>query len=131
MELFFELGIDENDIQNMIEQCPFVLEMDVIEIKKKIEILRQIGCEDRHIRNILTCNPYYLDRLDSDIINLIKLLIKNKFEYINLLIDSNPFILNKDDYEIETYINNQISNGNSLEEIVDELESNPYLFNEM
>lgn len=131
MDMLFKIGIDEKDIKNMIEQCPVILEMNSLEIERKIEILRQIGCEDRHIRNILICNPYYLDRLDTDIIKLINSLVKNKFDCINLLLDSNPFILNKDDFEIENYINNKLTEGLSLEDIVDELDSNPYLFDEM
>lgn len=131
MDILFNLGIEEIDIKNMIEQCPVIMEMETLEIEKKIELLKQIGCEDRHIRNILICNPFYLDRLDTDIINLINLLVKNKFECINLLLDSNPFILNKDYFEVEDYINNRLSEGVLLEDMVDELESNPYLFEEI
>lgn len=131
MYILNNLGIEEKDIKNMTEQCPNILSLEENEITRKVEILKQIGCKEEHIRNILICNPYYLDRLETDILNLIRYLIKNKFECLYLLFDSNPFILNKDVFEIEKYINDKIANEEQLEDIIDELDSNPYLFDEM
>lgn len=131
MDTLFYLGIEDNDIKNMVEQYPIILEIDKKEIERKIELLKQIGCEERHIRNILICNPYYLDRLETDIVKLIRCLIKYGFKNINLLLDSNPFILNIDEFEVENYISNKLKEGTSLDDIVDELDSNPYLFNEI
>lgn len=131
MYILNNLGIEEKDIKNMIEQCPNILSLEENEITRKIEILKQIGCKEEHIRNILICNPCYLDRLETDILSLIRYLIKNKFECLYLLFDSNPFILNKDVFEIENYINEKLSQEESLEDILDELDSNPYLFDDM
>ena len=47
------------------------------------------------------------------------------------MFDSNPYILNFDQFEVEKYINNRINQGEILEDIVDDLESNPYLFQEI
>lgn len=131
MDILYNLGIEEKEIYNMIEQCREIKELTQEEIEYKIYLLKELGCNDRQIRNVVISNPYYLDRFNEDIINLINKLISYGFEWINILLDSNPYILNKDDFEIEKYINNRIKDNESLEDIVDDLESNPLLFDEL
>ena len=96
-----------------------------------IKILKYIDCLDRHIQNILICNPFYLYRSIDDVVKLIKKLLEIGMTNINLLFDSNPFLLNKDAYEIDDYINKKINNGKTLEDIVDEIDSNPYIIDEI
>ena len=131
MNRLYEIGLKESDVKNMIDACSVIIEMEDEEVENKINILKQIGCKDVHIKNILICNPWYLDRLDKDVLKLIDTLLKNKFECIHLLIDANPFILNLDSFEIEQYIKNKQAEGMELEDIVDELDANPILFQEM
>lgn len=131
MEILFGLGINDNELKSMFEQCPFIMDMSDEEIKEKIEILTYIGCNERHIRNIIASNPYYLDRMNEDLLKLINYLKKIGVSMINLLFDSNPYLLNKDDFEIREYIDGRLKKGDSLEEIVDELESNPYIIDEL
>ena len=131
MENLYNLGIDEKEIIDMINQCNEIKDLSRFEIDKKIDILKQINCSERHIKNIIISNPYYLNRMDEDIIKLINKLKDLGFECINILFDSNPYILNKDAYEIDNYIKEQIDNGRTIEEIVDDLNSNPYMFEEI
>lgn len=130
MGILFELCIDTSDIKNMLELCPLIRDMSDDEIKKKIDILSFIGCNTRHIKNILVSNPYYLDRIDSDILELISYLKEIGISNIYLLFDSNPYLLNKDKFEIEEYINSKIELGLSMDDVVDEFESNPYIIDE-
>ena len=65
-----------------------------------------------------------------EILSLIITLKKLGFTCINILLDSNPYILNLEPFEIKNYIDNRIKKGETLEEIVDNLESEPYLFND-
>ena len=53
------------------------------------------------------------------------------FDTLNILLDGNPYILNLDAYEIEEYIKDRENNGEQLEDIVDDMSSNPYLFTEI
>lgn len=131
MGILFELGISDNDIKSMLELCPELINIGDDDIKKKIDILSFIGCNIRHIRNILISNPYYLDRIDNDILKLINYLKYIGVSNIYLLFDSNPYLLNKDMFEIEEYINSKIKLGLSISEIVDEFESNPYIIDEI
>ena len=130
MGILFELGINEDDIKSMIELCPMITDMSDDEIKKKIDMLSFIGCNNRHIRNIIVSNPNYLDRIDDDIVKLINYLNKIGVSNIYLLFDSNPYLLNKDKFEIEEYINSKIELGLFIDDIIDEFESNPYIIDE-
>lgn len=131
MDILYNLGIEEKEIYNMLEQCPAIKELSTSEIEYKIYLLKELGCSEYHIRHILISNPYYLDRSNSDIIKLINKLLESGFECINILLDSNPYILNRDAFEIENYINDRIQNNEPLEDIVDDLDSNPYKFDEI
>ena len=130
IEILFNLGIREEDLKFMIEQVPGILDMSDKEINDKIDMLRYVGCVDRHIKNIIISNPYYLDRLDDDILKLIGYLKQVGFSNINLLFDSNPFFLDKDVFEIKEYIDNKINDGYDISDIVDLISSNPYIIDE-
>ena len=127
---FYNLGIEEKDLLEMIKTCNEIKELEDEEIISKINLLKDLDCTNKQIRNILITNPFYLDRIETDIIKLIKTLLELGFKDLNILFDSNPNILNKDSFEIDNYIEEKISEK-SLEEIIDDLDSNPYLFDEI
>ena len=131
MEELFNLGISDTTIKCMIELNPNIKEMSSEQIKEKEIILEKINCSSNQIRNIISSNALYLDRTNDEVIKLINTLIKYNFKTLNILFDSNPFILNLEPFEIENYIQNRINNGEILEDIIDDLDSNPYLFNEL
>lgn len=127
-ELLKRLSISEETIKQMVEICPNIEELSSEEIVEKIEVLKEIKCNENQIRNIISSNAMYLDKSIVDIQELIKKLIEKGFTTLNILFDSNPYILNLDAYEIETYIDKREKRGEKLEDIVDDLESNVYLF---
>ena len=131
MEELFKIGISEKTIKDMIEINPNIKEMTSKEVKEKIEILKQINCSDTQILNITSSNAMYLDRTNKEIIDLIKYLLSLGFNTLNILFDSNPYILNLEPFEINNYINTRINNGELHDNIIDDLDSNPQLFNEM
>lgn len=124
VDYLLELGIDEEDVKNIMEfNKPYT---DYDDYKKNIETLKIIECDDKEINNIIISNPNILIRSNEDIIKLIKKLRFYGFSNINILFDTNPFLLNKDDYEIEEYFNDKIKQGLSVSEIIDIIESEPY-----
>ena len=131
MDMLYKLGLEEKEIYEMIERCKDIKDLTEEEIEQKILLLKKLDCNERHIRNIIVSNPDYLNRTNSDVIKLINKLFILDFDCINILLDSNPYILNKDDFEVEGYIKNRLENGEKLEDIVDDLNSNPILFDEM
>ena len=93
-------------------------------------LLKKIGCDDIQINNILKSNPYYLEKSNEEVLDLIKCLLDYGFNNLNILFDSNPYILNLEPFEIKKYIDKR-KKYESLEDIIDDLDSNPILFNEM
>lgn len=130
MDKLLELGISDNELKNMLELVPGIIDMSNDEINEKIEILTYIGCSERCIKNIVISNPDYLDRINDDILKLIGYLKKIGFINLDLLFDSNPYFLNYDVFEVENYINDRVRVGVELEDIIDEIESNPYIIDE-
>ena len=130
MDKIIELGISDNELKVMLEQSPSIINMSNEEVNQLIEILRNVGCNDNQIRNIIVCNPYYLSNFSEDVINLINYLSGLGFSNLELLFDMNPFLLNKYDLEIREYFRKRMFDGLVLEDIVDEIESNPYIVDE-
>ena len=131
MEELYNIGISENTIKSMLEINPELRDITKQEIEEKENILKRINCDDTQIINIISSNAQYLSRTNTDIIKLLNYLINLGFRTLNILFDSNPYILNLDVFEIEEYINKRKNKGEELEDIIDDLDSNPYLFNEM
>lgn len=130
-EILKKLGIGETTIKEMKELCPNIIDMEKEEILEKIEILRKINCNKMQIRNIISSNAMYLDRLSTDVNKLIKKLEEMGFETLNILIEENPYILNLDDFEVENYITKRLEKGEKQKEIVEDMTLNPLLFNEV
>ena len=124
MEELYKIGISENTIKNMLELVPYISEMSEKEIKEKEIILKKINCDENQVINIISSNPMYLDRTNDGVLKLISKLKSYGF-------DSNPYILNLEVFEIENYINDRLNDGEMLEDIIDDLDSNPILFNEI
>ena len=125
------LNLSELTIRNMIEMCPNVVELNDNEIREKTYILQKVNCTHEQIKNIISSNPNYLNRTNDDILDLIKTLLDFGFKSLNILFDGNPYILNLDSFEIKKYVNIRIEAGETLDDVIDDLDSNPYLFNEM
>lgn len=130
-EILKKLGIGETTVKEMKEICPNIIDMEKEEILEKIEILRKINCNKMQIRNIISSNAMYLDRLSTDVNKLIKKLKEMGFETLNILIEENPYILNLDDFEVENYITKRLEKGEKQKEIVEDMTLNPLLFNEV
>ena len=131
MEELYRIGISENTIKNMLELVPTILEMSEGEITEKELILKKINCDENQVINIISSNPMYLDRTNDGVLRLISKLKSYGFSMLNILFYSNPYILNLEVFEIENYINGRLNNEEVLEDIIDDLDSNPILFNEI
>lgn len=131
MQELYNLEIDENTFLTMIEMNPELKELTNKEILDKINLLEIINCNKRQIKNIISSNSLYLTRLNTEIKKLINYLVSIGFKNLNILFDANPYILNLDEFKVKNYIDKRIKSGEILSNIVDYLDSNPYLFLEM
>jgi hypothetical protein len=93
--------------------------------------LKKIGCDERIIKNVIMSNEQVLSRSMSDLEKLVAKLREIGLTDIVDLLDANPYILNLDAYEIDDYIKRKEESGESFDEIVDALESEPALFMEI
>ena len=125
------LGISQKTIDQMEEICPSIKELGEKEITEKIDILKDINCDEIQIRNIISSNAMYLEKSNTDIEKLINKMHELGFEMLNILFDGNPYILNLEAYEIENYIQKRQAEGEELEDIVDEMSSDPSIFTEI
>ena len=130
-EILKKIGISEKTINQMEEICPNIKDLTNEEVLSKIEILKNINCDDIQIRNIISSNAMYLDKSNTDINKLINELRKLGFDNLDLLFDGNPNILNLDDFEVRKYIKDRERNGELLEDIVDDMSSNLFIFEEI
>ena len=130
-EILKKIGISEKTINQMEEICPNIKDLTNEEVLSKIEILKDINCDDIQIRNIISSNAMYLDKSNTDINKLINELRKLVFDNLDLLFDGNPNILNLDDFEVRKYIKDRERNGELLEDIVDDISSNLFIFEEI
>ena len=131
MEELYNIGINENTLLTMLELNHNLKDITDKEIKEKMEKIKTIGCNKNQVKNIISSNSLYLNRTNEDIKNLLTKLDNLGFTTLNILFDSNPYILNLDPYEIDNYINIRITNGEYFEDIIDDLDTNTYLFNEI
>lgn len=131
MKEIYDLGLSISTIESMIDLNPDIKELSSNEFYIKKSILKELGCTDNQIRNIVGSNSLFLTRTNMEIIRLLELLINYGFKMLNILLDSNPYILNLEPFEIKKYVDSSLSKGLSLEDIIDELNNNPSIFNDM
>ncbi len=127
----YNIGISKETIKNMLETEPSINELTKIEIKEKITMLKELNCSNSQIVNIIGSNPRYLNRTTGEILKLIETLSNYGFRTLNILLETNPYILELEPFEINNYIEERKTKGESLENIIDDLETNSYLFNEI
>lgn len=131
MEELYNMEISRNTLLSMIENNPEIKELSQEEVILKKQILESIGCNQSQIINIISSNSLYLTKTNKEIIDLINYLKEIGFSTLNILFDSNPYIFNLEPFEIKKYIIERQNEGKELEDIIDDLESNTYLFFEM
>lgn len=71
------------------------------------------------LKRIILSNPYYLNKDIDDVKNLIKKLKLLNVKRLDITLDSNPWILNLDCYEIDDFINKKKEEGLEIENIID------------
>lgn len=118
MDVLIRFGFSIENIQSMMDTNHFIDDMKEKDITDLINLLRQIGCTDAHIKNIFLCNPFYLTRNIEDVKSLIHKLSEFGCTLLSLLFDSNPYLLNMDVQELDKFYNKKIHEGFSKEEII-------------
>ena len=127
-----ELEMEDQDIKNILSMDIDFDSFDINDIKGNIELLKLFGFSLKEIRNIVIANPMFLNNMKKDTLDLLNYLKEElNITYLNLLFDSNPFLLSKEKFEIKEFVNKQEKEGLTKEDIKDLIESNPYVIDEV
>lgn len=119
MDILMRYGFSIEEIKNMMDANSELENVQDKSILELINILTKVGCHEEHIMNIFICNPFVLSRDIIEIKMLIKKLENLNFKKLFTIFDSNPYILNLTDKEIEKIYNEQLDLGLSEEEVID------------
>lgn len=122
MIYLFDIGFSEEDIKELLEINPELSSLSYEEIVDIVEVLKDINCDDKIIKNIIMSNPLYLNRCTGDVKALINKLESLGIQRLDITFDSNPWLLNKDAFEIDDYIEEEKRLGKDLEEIIDAID---------
>ena len=124
MDVLIRFGFTIEEIKNMMDTNDTIEMTPDQEIEKIIDILKKNGCEDKHIKNILLCNPFIITISLNKLTELIKKLKELGLTNLYTLFDSNPYLLNKTKEEIEKLYDKKSYEGLSQEEILDYIQYN-------
>ena len=130
MNNLINFGISDDDLDRIKNIFPYIDDISPEEIHQRIYILSNIGCKYELIKKIISSNPFYLDMSIKDIKSLLIRLIELGFTNLPVLFDANPNILSIDVKNLNNYLEKHMANK-SFDEIIKQLEENPYLFDEI
>ena len=124
MDVLIRYGFTIEEIKNMMDTNDSIDEVNDKDIYTLIDILEKLGCSFLSIKNIFICNPFYLSKDINEVNNLIKKLLEIGCSNLGILFDSNPYILNLSDIDIENIYNEKINEGLSVDEVIDYINYN-------
>ena len=119
MDSLIRYGFTIDEIKNMMENNEAIEETEEKDIQKIIKILEEIKCTKKIIKNIFYSNPYCLLKTPEEIKCILKLLQDNNFTHLEILLDTNPYLLNIGEKEIKKIIKQKEKEGMTEEQIKD------------
>lgn len=118
MNYLYNLDLNENEILDIAEANGEVQDLSEEEMIKYIYVLIDIGCTQKQIHTIITSNPAYFSRDVDDVSSFLRKLKSYDID-VSLAVEGNPWLLNKDSFELDDFINEKRNLGISDDEILD------------
>lgn len=118
MNYLYNLDLNENEILDIAEANGEVQDLSEEEMIKYIYVLIDIGCTQKQIHTIITSNPAYFSR-DIDDVGTFLRKLKSYDVDLSLALEANPWLLNKDSFELDEFINEKRSLGIADDKILD------------
>lgn len=118
MNYLYNLDLNENEILDIVEANGEVQDLSEEEMIKYIYVLIDIGCTQKQIHTIITSNPAYFSRDIEDVGTFLRKL-KSYDVDVSLALEANPWLLNKDSFELDDFINEKRSLGIADDKILD------------
>lgn len=118
MNYLYNLDLNENEILDIVDANGEVKDLSEEEMIKYIYVLIDIGCTQKQIHTIITSNPAYFSRDVEDVSSFLRKLKSYDID-VSLAVEGNPWLLNKDSFELDDFINEKRNLGISDDEILD------------
>ena len=118
MNYLYNLDLNENEILDIVDANEEVKDLSEEEMLKYIYILIDIGCTQKQIHTIITSNPAYFSRDVDDVGTFLRKLKSYDID-VSLAVEANPWLLNKDSFELDEFINEKRSLGIADDKILD------------
>lgn len=118
MNYLYNLDLNENEILDIVDANGEVQDLSEEEMIKYIYILIDIGCTQKQIHTIITSNPAYFSRDVEDVGSFLRKLKSYDID-VSLAVEANPWLLNKDSFELDDFINEKRNLGIADDEILD------------
>lgn len=118
MNYLYNLDLNENEILDIVDANGEVQDLSEEEMIKYIYVLIDIGCTQKQIHTIITSNPAYFSR-DIDDVGTFLRKLKSYDVDVSLALEANPWLLNKDSFELDEFINEKRSLGIADDKILD------------
>ena len=115
MDALIRYGFSVDEIKNIMNTNEEINDVSDKDINNIIALLEKYGCKINHIKNIIITNPFVLtkeiDELEKTII-----VLKSISSNIEILIDTNPFLLNMNERDINSLVKNlELSKNNIVD----------------
>lgn len=111
------------DFKNVLDANPFIEKLDDLEIENNINFLKEVDCSYEQMKNIIIFNPWLFNRSYDELNKLKNKLISIGITNLNITFDTQPLLLNKEIFELDDFINEQIKKGLEINEIADIIDS--------
>lgn len=118
MNYLYNLDLNENEILDIVDANGEVQDLSEEEMIKYIYALIDIGCTQKQIHTIITSNPAYFSRDVEDVGTFLRKLKSYDID-VSLAVEANPWLLNKDSFELDDFINEKRNLGIADDEILD------------
>ena len=118
MDALIRYGFSVEEIRNIMNTNEDINNITDKDINEVIKILEKYNCKINHIKNIIITNPFILTRDLDEIEKTIKVLIEFS-KRIEVLLDTNPFVLNISDRDIISIVNDLSNKGYNKNDLCD------------
>ena len=119
MDTLIRYGFTIDEVKLMMDSISFLFSFDDKDIESLLHFLETLQCDEDIIKNIFICNPFCFTKDVDEIKKVIEKLKEHGIKSFATLLDSNPYILNKTDKEIENFYQKKIKEGYTIDKIND------------
>ena len=119
MDTLIRYGFTIDEVKLMMDSISFLFSFDDKTIESLLHFLEALQCDEDIIKNIFICNPFCFTKDVDEIKKVIEKLKEYGIKHFATLLDSNPYILNKTDKEIENFYQKKIKEGYTIDKIND------------